>query len=73
MEGTAKPAVVPLKPRLVEFSAQNRKSAAASLVLGDVDVVDMEEMPRDAVMHSRAASLAFAAEVEKRKSGKVDA
>ncbi|USW55757.1 hypothetical protein Slin15195_G090760 [Septoria linicola] len=67
MEGTAKPAVVPLRPRIIEFS-KNRKSAvgvledAAASVAGDGE----DAMPDNAAAHSRAASLAFEREVKAR-------
>lgn len=64
MEGTAKPAVVPLRPRLVELSPSNRKSAVGVL---ENAAAEMDEMPRDAAAHSRAVSLAFSQDL-KRKS-----
>ncbi|KAM3421840.1 hypothetical protein BST61_g2217 [Cercospora zeina] len=63
MEGTARPAAVPLRPRIIEFS-KNRKSAAG--VLDDASADCGEEMPENAAARSRAASLAF--EEAKRRS-----
>lgn len=61
MEGTAKPAVVPLRPRLVQLSPSNRKSAVGVL---ENAAAEMDEMPRDAAAHSRAASLAFSQDLK---------
>ncbi|KAF2211051.1 hypothetical protein CERZMDRAFT_106573 [Cercospora zeae-maydis SCOH1-5] len=63
MEGSARPAAVPLRPRIIEFS-KNRKSAAG--VLDDASADCGEAMPENAAAHSRAASLAF--EEAKRRS-----
>ncbi|PIA97250.1 hypothetical protein CB0940_06187 [Cercospora beticola] len=63
MEGSARPAAVPLRPRIIEFS-KNRKSAAGVLEDASADCEDV--MPENAAAHSRAASLAF--EEAKRRS-----